>query len=139
MYSLSHSSLLFIANLHTSRPRSSLKFPYIGHVLIVAYLLFDSSRGSGAWQGEDERQPPVATGWLDASQEKIINIHNKETTIIYNSLMSSNHRAWQPMLTKQTTSAKIKATTLANELGLEVTLATRQNQKFGQLLLFDRV
>ena len=38
MYSPDYFASLFVAHLHPGRPRSRLKFPNIGHTLIVAYF-----------------------------------------------------------------------------------------------------
>ncbi|MBQ3352813.1 valine--tRNA ligase [Candidatus Saccharibacteria bacterium] len=47
----------------------------------IAYQVVEtiSSRGSGAWQGEDERTAPVATGGGDAPREIIVSTTRPET------------------------------------------------------------
>ena len=47
---------------------------WLDFVLHISFSWWHSifyRRASGAWQGEDKRQPPVATGRLDAAQDRI--------------------------------------------------------------------
>ena len=52
-----------------------------GSLWDIAYQVVDAmdSRESGAWQGEDERRSPVATGRADAAREIIVSTTRPET------------------------------------------------------------
>ncbi len=52
-----------------------------GSLWDIAYQVVDTadSRESGAWQGEDERRSPVATGRADAAREVVVSTTRPET------------------------------------------------------------